>query len=161
MYSCRCSCRCTVHTSLDVSERVNHNTFTAIDLDDLGGTIGRAAMIDEPRNSTPLRRINDRILINSEQITAANPTLEISSFSHIGNLLPNLFTNILDNHVIGRDILLGVQAPVMDSRARESNRLLPFLKLVEAKNIALTTGRGKRLLLSINVGNEAAVVDAG
>lgn len=57
-------------------------------------------MIDKTCDSTSFGGINDGVLINSEEITAANSTLEISSFSHVGDLLPDFLTHIFNDHVI-------------------------------------------------------------
>lgn len=117
-------------------------------------------MIDESRNSSSLCGIDDGVLVDSEEITAADSALQVSSFSHIGNLLTHFLSDILDDHVIGSDVFLGIQAPIMDGRASEAHRLLALLKLIESKNVSFAVRSGKGLLLRIDVCNEPAVVDS-
>lgn len=53
-------------TSFDVPERVDHDAFAAIYLDDLCGTVGRAAVVDEPGDATPLGGVDHGVLVDSE-----------------------------------------------------------------------------------------------
>ena len=95
------TCRAlTIHTSFDVPECVNHNTLTTINLDDLGSTVRRTAVIDEPGNSTSFGRVDDRILVNTEQITTTNSALEIPALAHICHLLTHFFTDVFDDHIV-------------------------------------------------------------
>lgn len=98
-------------TSLNVPKGINDDTLTSVDLDDFRRAVGCAAMIDEARNTTMLRSVDDGILINAKQVTASNAGLEIPSFTHISHLLPNLLANIFDNHVVGSDVFLSIQTP--------------------------------------------------
>ena len=89
-------------------------------------------MVDKSGNTAAFCGINDRIFVNSKKITASYPALQISSLSHIGYLLPNFLADVFNNHIVGGDVLLGVQSPVMNSRAGESNGLFTLFELVEA-----------------------------
>lgn len=98
----------TTHTSFNVPERINDDALTPIDLDDLGRTVWRTAVVDESRNTTALRSVNHRILIDTEKVTTADSALEIPALAHVRHLLPYLFTDVLNDHIISSDILLGV-----------------------------------------------------
>jgi Fic family protein len=57
------------------------------------------AMIDKPSNPALFRAVNNRILVDSEKISAPDTTLQITALSKICDFLPNLLTNVLDNHI--------------------------------------------------------------
>lgn len=98
-------------TSVYVSQRIYDNSLAPIHSDDLGCAIWRAAMVDESCDSATFCGIDNRILINAEQIAASNATLQVSPLSHIGNLLSDLLTDIFNNHVVGRNVLFSVKPP--------------------------------------------------
>jgi len=92
----------------NITERVYDNPFAALNFDDLGRTVGHTAVIDESGYAASLCGVDDGIFINSEEVTAPNAALQISSFSKISDLLSNLLAHILDDHVVHRNILHGV-----------------------------------------------------
>jgi hypothetical protein len=51
-----------------------------------------------------LRRIDDEILVDSEQITTPNALALVGLLSPIRDLLPNELPNVLDDHLAGRDV---------------------------------------------------------
>lgn len=142
-----------IRTSLDISQCIDDNPLAAIHLDNLRRTIRSAAMVDESRNATTLRSINDGIFINTEEITTPNPALQIPSLTHISNLLPDLLTHIFDNHIVRSDIFFSVQTPIVDCRTGKSHGLLAFLELVESQHIAFSVLGGQGLFLSVDIGN--------
>lgn len=146
-------------TLADVSQRIDDNSLGAFHFDDLSSAIWCAAMVDEPGNAASFCGINNSVLIDSKQITASDAALEVMPLPHVGNLLADLFTDVLNNHVVGCNIFHSVQTPVVDGRSSEFHRLLPLLELVEAERITFAIGRGKHLFLSCNISNKATVVD--
>ena len=106
-------------TLVDIPQRIDDDSLGALHLDDLGSTVRRAAVINEPSNSTHLCRIDDRILIYAEEIAGTNTLHIVFDFAEIGNPLSDPFSNVLDNHVIGGDTLLFIQSPIVNGRAVE------------------------------------------
>ena len=96
------------HTLRNITERVYYNPLTTLDFDDLGSTVWHTAVIDESGYTTPLCGVDDGILINSEEVAAANATLQVASFSKIGDLLSNFLAHILDDHVVHWNVLHGI-----------------------------------------------------
>jgi hypothetical protein len=143
-------------TLLDISQRVNNDPLCTLDFDDLGCTIRGAAMVDEPRDPTLLGRIYDRVLVDPEQITTSYAAFDVFAFTHIRDLLADNFANVFDNHVIRRDVLHGVESPVVNCGPSKSYRLLPLFELVEAHDISIAA---QDLFLIIEFLNEASIVD--
>lgn len=146
--------------SFNIPQSVYNNSFAAIDFYDFGGTIRSAAVIDEPGDATSFRCIDNRVLIDSEKITAADSAFQISPLSHVCNLLPHFFADVFDNHIIGRDIFFRVESPVVNSRPSKSNRLFPFLKLIKAEDITFTTLQGEGLFLCVDICDQSPIIDS-
>lgn len=139
----------------NVAQSVDDDTFCVVDTNDLGCTVWRAAVIDEASNATHLGRVDDSILVNAEKVTRSHTLLVISNFSQIGYTLSNLLTDILNNHVVGYNILLCVQTPVVDGGAIELDQLLSLLQLIKAQRITLGASH---VLGDVNVVHHAAIV---
>lgn len=140
----------------DVPKSVDDDSLAALHLDDFRRAVRHAAVIDEASNPALFGRINDRVVINPEKIAAPNTAFKVSVLSELGNLLPHFLTDVLDNHVILRDVFHGIQAPVVNRRACKLDWLLPLLKLVEAQHIRVLA---QCLPLIVEVSNEPTVVD--
>ena len=93
-------------TSRNILEGIDDDSLRALDLDDLRRTIRRAAVVDEPRDATLLRRINDRVLVDSEEVTGANTLQVVLGLAEIGDALSDLLTYVFDDHVVDCDVLL-------------------------------------------------------
>jgi hypothetical protein len=143
-------------TFFDIAQGIDDDTLCAFDLDDLGGAIGGARVINEPSDATLLGGVDDGVLIDTEEVAASDTALHIFLLPHVCHLLSNNLSNVLDDHVVCRDVLHGVQAPVVNCRAREPDGLLSLLQLVESHDICVT---GKYLLLVVQLLHETTVVD--
>ena len=143
-------------TLSNVAESIDNNPLAALDFDDFRCAVRHAAMVDEPCDAALLGCVDDGILVNAEEVTAANAALEVSPLAQFGNLLADLLTDVLDNHVVLVDVFHGVQAPVVDGGPRELDGLLPLLQLVEAESVGILA---ECLALVVQISDEAAVVD--
>ena len=114
-------------------------------------------MVDESRNATLLGCVDDSIVINTKQITASNATLEVTILANFGDLLSNLLSDILDDHVVLCNVLHSVQAPVVNSRASKLDGLLALLELIEFEHIRVLA---EGLLLIVEVSDVATVGSA-
>jgi len=105
---------CQLLILFDIPHRIDDNTLATLDLYDLRRTIRSAAVIYEPGNSALLCGIDHSILVDTEKVTASNTALDIFPFSHVGNLLADNLSDILDDHVVGRNVFHSIQAPVVN-----------------------------------------------
>ncbi len=94
-------------------------------------------MVDEAGDATLLGRVDDRVLVDTEQVTAAHALLEVSHLANLRNLLADLLANVLDDHVVFVDILLCIETPVVDRRTSKLDRLLSLLELVELEHVGI------------------------
>src|SRR4051812_45873419 len=95
-------------TLSNISESIDDDALAPFHLDDLGRAVRHTAVIDEPSYATLLGCIDDRVVIDPEEVAAADAALKISMLSEICNLLPHFLADILDNHVVLGDVLHGV-----------------------------------------------------
>src|SRR2546421_1614121 len=111
-------------TLFDISQRIDDDPLGAVNSNNLRCTVGHAAVVDESGDTALLGRINNAAFIDPEEIAAPDTTLRILDLPQICNLLSDLFTDILDNHFASLYPLQRVQAPVVDCRPSEFDRLL-------------------------------------
>ena len=85
-------------------------------------------MVDEARQISSLGGVNDRISIDPEEVAAPDAKLLVPSLPLVGGALPDGLPDVLDDHLIGRDGLHGVQTPAVDTALQELQLLLTELK---------------------------------
>ena len=71
-------------------------------------------MVDESSNAPSLRGIDDRVLVDPEQVAAADAALQVLPLSHVCYLLTDLFPNVFDYHVVSGNIFHGIKAPIVN-----------------------------------------------
>jgi len=148
------------YTLPNVPQGVDDNPLAPFHLDNLGCAIWVTAMVDEARNATTLGGVDYSVFVNPEEIAASDAALQVLSFPHVGHLLSDFLTHILNNHVVGSNVFHCIQSPVMNGRTVELHRLLPLLELIETNRITLAVRCGKNFPLSGDVLDDTAIVDA-
>ena len=76
-------------------------------------------VVDEARHVSVLRSVYDRVVVDAEQVAAAEPHRLVLLLSLISDGLPDHLTHVLHNHLVGSDRLQGEQAPVVDAAPAE------------------------------------------
>ena len=143
-------------TLCNVTQGIDDDALAALNLDNLGRAIWHATMVDEPCDATFLGRVDDGVVVDSEEITAANTALKVSIFAKLSNLLTNLLADVLNDHLVFGNVLHRVQSPVVDRGPREFDGLLSFLKLIEPQHVRVLS---ESLSLVVEVLYEATIVD--
>ena len=85
-------------------------------------------MVDEARHVAVLRRVYDGVVVDAEQVAAAEPHRLVLLLALVGDRLPDHLTHVLDDHLVGGDRLEGKQTPVVDAAPTEVERLLTELR---------------------------------
>ena len=85
-------------------------------------------VVDEARHVAVLRSVYDRVVVDAEQIAAAESHRLILLLALVGDGLPDNLTHVLHHHLVRRDRLEGEQAPVVDAAPAEVQRLLTELR---------------------------------
>ena len=57
-------------------------------------------MVDEPSHAADASGVDDVFLVEAEEIAAADAFLLVDSFSAVRHHLPDLLTNVFDDHVV-------------------------------------------------------------
>ncbi len=72
------------------------------------------AMVDESGKVSFLGRVHDVVLVDPEQVGGADALLFVALFPNVGQDRSDNMANILNDHLIGTDILSGKESPVVD-----------------------------------------------
>ena len=92
-------------------------------------------MINKPRQIPALCRVHNRILINPEHIIRPDALRHVHLLPMVGHGLPHRLAHILNNKLLGGYIIQREQAPIMNARLGELERLLPQLQLAELEHL--------------------------
>jgi hypothetical protein len=130
-----------VLTLPNIPQGVDDNTLCVVYADNLGCTVWCTAVVDKTSNTTHLCRIDDRILVNTEEVTGSDTLLVVSHLAQICNALSDLLADILDDHVVGCNVLLSIQTPIVDGGPVKLDKLLSLLELVETQGITFGTSQ--------------------
>jgi len=98
----------------DISQRIDNDPLRPIHPNNLRCTVWHARMVDEACNAALLRSVNDCILVDAEQVAAADALFLVYLLAEICNALANLLAYVLNNHVLSANILVRIQTPTMD-----------------------------------------------
>lgn len=85
-------------------------------------------MVDESSNIAAPGRVNNCVRVDLEQVRTADANLRVLLFADVCHNWSHLLTNVLNDHLICRDILQRKQAPVVDSTLGEFELLLAELQ---------------------------------
>ncbi len=75
-------------TFSNISQSIDDNTLRVVDSDDLRCTIRCTAVVDETRNATHFRSIDDRIFVNTEQVAGTYTLHVVFGFAQICDEIP-------------------------------------------------------------------------
>ena len=87
-----------------------------------------ATVIDESSEISVFCCIDDRLPVDSEQVTAADPNCFVSLLTDVGDRLPNHLADVLDHHLALLDRFESEQPPVMNSTSGKFELLLTKLQ---------------------------------
>ena len=76
-------------------------------------------VVDEPRHVSVFRCVNDRVVVDTEQIAAAQSHGLVSPLPLVSDGLSDHLTDVLNHHLVRCDRLQGKQAPVVDATSTE------------------------------------------
>ena len=96
-------------------------------------------MVDKPSQVASLGSVNDGIGVNPEQVAASDTQLLVARLALVGQALPDGLADILDDHLVCRDRLHGVQTPAVNSTLKELQFLLTELKRENGRIILLSS----------------------
>ena len=85
-------------------------------------------VVDEACHVAVLRSVYDRVVVDAEQVTAAESHSLVLLLTLVGDGLPDHLTHVLHHHLVRGDRLQGEQAPVVDAAPAEVERLLTELQ---------------------------------
>jgi hypothetical protein len=91
-------------------------------------------MIDEPCQVSISSSVNNRVVIHTEQITAADANRFVAFLTQISNRLSNHLTYVFNNHLTLGNLLQGKQTPIVYSTAGKLQLLLTELQKLKNKN---------------------------
>ena len=94
-------------------------------------------VVDEAGEVAAHGGVDDGVVIDAEEVAAADAHGLVGLLPDIRHLLADYFSNVLDDHVVAVDVLHGKEAPVVDGALLEAELLLPALELVELCQIAV------------------------
>ena len=77
------------------------------------------AVVDESRHVSIFSSVNDRVMVNPEEIAAAESHRFIPPLPLVSDGLPDHLTDVLDHHLVRSDGFQGKQTPVMDATPAE------------------------------------------
>lgn len=92
-------------------------------------------VIYKPGQIPALRRVDDVLQVDSEQVRTPDSRRFVFPFPQISNAVSYHLTHVLDHHLVSRDGLHREQAPVVDGRLGELQMLFPEFELVELEEI--------------------------
>lgn len=85
-------------------------------------------MVDEPGKVPKLGGVHDVVQVDPEEVRAADALLLVVLLPHVGEDGADGVPHVLDDHLVGPDVLQREQSPVVDSRLSEGHLLSPELK---------------------------------
>ena len=88
-------------------------------------------MVDEPGEVAALGGVHDVVEVDPEEVARPDALLLVALLAHVGQHGADVVADVLDDHLVGRDVLEGEEAPVVDGRLPEGHLLPPELELVE------------------------------
>lgn len=84
-------------------------------------------MVDETGEVAALGGINDGVMVDAEEVAAANANCFVFLLAHVSDRLTHHITHVLDNHLLSGDWLQCKQSPVVNATPRELQLLLAYL----------------------------------
>ena len=86
------------------------------------------AMVDEPGEISALGRIHDVVEVDPEEVTGADTLLLVTLLSHVREDGPHVVSDVLDDHLVGGNVLEGEEAPIVNGRLSKGHLLPTELK---------------------------------
>ena len=81
-------------------------------------------MIDEPGKVAALGGVDDVVQVDSEEVGGADALALVAVLADVGEGRADDLADVLDDHLVGADVLLGEEPPVVDGGLPEGH-LLP------------------------------------
>ena len=85
-------------------------------------------MVDEPGEISALGRIHDVVGVDPEEVTGSDALLLVTLLSHVREDGPHVVPDVLDDHLVGGNVLEGEEAPIVNGRFSEGHLLPTELK---------------------------------
>lgn len=101
-------------------------------------------MIDEPRQIPALRRVNNSLQIDPEEVRAADARRLVLGLPKVGHARPDHLADVLDDHLVGGDRFHREQSPVVDGGLGELQVFPAELELVEFQQVRVGVDAERR-----------------
>lgn len=88
---------------VDVGLGVDDNLLLAIDRDDARRAVRDAAVVDQATEIALLGRVHDQVVVDSEQVAAADALALILLLATVCDLSPDHLADVLDDHLAAWD----------------------------------------------------------
>ena len=86
-------------------------------------------MIDEPGKVAALSGVDDVVQVDSEEVGGADALALVAVLADVGEGRADDLADVLDDHLVGADVLLGEEPPVVDGGLSEGHLLSSELKM--------------------------------
>ena len=86
--------------------RADYDVLLAVNCNDLGAAVGVAAVVEVPGLPAEEGGVDDLVLVEPEHVAVTNSSFFISFLTVVSNLVADDLTHVLDDDVLGLQVLL-------------------------------------------------------
>ena len=85
-------------------------------------------MVDEPGEVAALGGVHDVVEVDPEEVARPDALLLVALLAHVGQHGADVVADVLDDHLVGGNVLEGEEAPIVNGRFSKCHLLPTELK---------------------------------